>query len=161
MKNKLMTEEEVKKELGVQDFRSITKDKLMQFVSIIPKLDRELAIKIIEQFPSYADMATSMVGNLIDLCNNALENSKITEKEAIEAYKYCLETIRSEIESGELTPEEKEKYNKQMIDVADKISEIDVRNKKWLERLIKYGSSVLGVTLVVGAAILGVKSNKQ
>ena len=94
-----MTEEEVKKELGVQDFRSITKDKLMQFVSIIPKLDRELAIKIIEQFPSYADMATSMVGNLIDLCNNALENSKITEKEAIEAYKYCLETIRSEIES--------------------------------------------------------------
>ena len=161
MKNKLMTEEEVNKELGVQDFRSITKDKLMQFVSIIPKLDRELAIKIIEQFPSYADMATSMVGNLIDLCNNALENSKITEKEAIEAYKYCLETIRSEIESGELTPEEKEKYNKQMIDVADKISEIDVRNKKWLESVIKYGSSVLGVTLVVGAAILGVKSNKQ
>ena len=106
-------------------------------------------------------MATSMVGNLIDLCNNALENSKITEKEAIEAYKYCLETIRSEIESGELTPEEKEKYNKQMIDVADKISEIDVRNKKWLESVIKYGSSVLGVTLVVGAAILGVKSNKQ
>ncbi len=161
MKNKLMTEEEVKKELGVQDFRSITKDKLMQFVSIIPKLDRELAIKIIEQFPSYADMATSMVGNLIDLCNNALENSKITEKEAIEAYKYCLETIRSEIESEELTPEEKEKYNKQMIDVADKISEIDVRNKKWLESVIKYGSSVLGVTLVVGAAILGVKYNKQ
>lgn len=160
MKNKLMNEEEVKKELGVQDFRSITKDKLMQFVSIIPKLDRELAIKIIEQFPSYADMATCMVGNLIDLCNNALENSKITEKEAIEAYKYCLETIRSEIESGELTPEEKEKYNKQMIDVADKISEIDVRNKKWLESVIKYGSSVLGVTLVVGAAILGVKSNK-
>lgn len=161
MKNKLMTEEEVKKELGVQDFRSITKDKLMQFVSIIPKLDRELAIKIIEQFPSYADMATSMVGNLIDLCNNALENSKITEKEAIEAYKYCLETIRSEIESEELTPEEKEKYNRQMIDVADKISEIDVRNKKWLESVIKYGSSVLGVTLVVGAAILGVKYNKQ
>lgn len=29
MKNKHMTEEEVKKELGVQDFRSITKDKLM------------------------------------------------------------------------------------------------------------------------------------
>lgn len=161
MKNKLMTEEEVKKKLGVQDFRSITKDKLMQFVSIIPKLDRELAIKIIEQFPSYADMATSMVGNLINLCNNALENSKITEKEAIEAYKYCLETIRSEIESGELTPEEKEKYNKQMIDVADKISEIDVRNKKWLEDLIKYGSSVLGMTLAVGVAILGVKSNKQ
>lgn len=161
MKKKLLTEEEVKKELGILDFRSITKDKIMQFVSLMPKLDKELAVKIIEQFPSYATMATSMVTNLIDMCNNALENSKVTEKEAIEAYKYVLETIRMELEDGEATPEEKEKYNQQMIEVADKISEIDVRNKKWLEGIIKYGSSVLGITLVVGAAILGVNSNKQ
>lgn len=161
MKKRILTEDEVKKELGILDFRSITKDKIMQFVSLMPKLDKELAIKIIEQFPNYATMATSMVSNLIDMCNNALDNSKITEKEAIEAYKYVLETIRMELEDGEVTSEEREKYNNQMIEVADKISEIDVRNKKWLENVIKYGSSVLGVTLVVGAAILGVNSNKQ
>lgn len=161
MKKNILTEEEVKKELGIVDFRTITKDKIMQFVSLMPKLDKELAIKIIEQFPSYATMATSMVTNLIDMCNNALTNSKITEKEAIEAYKYVLETIRMELEDGEVTPEEKEKYNNQMIEVADKISEIDVRNKKWLENVVKYGTSVVCVTLAVGAAILGVNSKKN
>lgn len=161
MKKNILTEEEVKKELGIVDFRTITKDKIMQFVSLMPKLDKELAIKIIEQFPSYATMATSMVTNLIDMCNNALKNSKITEKEAIEAYKYVLETIRMELEDGEVTPEEKEKYNNQMIEVADKISEIDVRNKKWLENIVKYGTSVVCVTLAVGAAILGVNSKKN
>ncbi len=161
MKKNILTEEEVKKELGIVDFRTITKDKIMQFVSLMPKLDKELAIKIIEQFPSYATMATSMVTNLIDMCNNALTNSKITEKEAIEAYKYVLETIRMELEDGEVTPEEKEKYNNQMIEVADKISEIDVRNKKWLENIVKYGTSVVCVTLAVGAAILGVNSKKN
>ncbi len=161
MKKNILTEEEVKKELGIVDFRTITKDKIMQFVSLMPKLDKELAIKIIEQFPSYATMATSMVTNLIDMCNNALKNSKITEKEAIEAYKYVLETIRMELEDGEVTPEEKEKYNNQMIEVADKISEIDVRNKKWLENVVKYGTSVVCVTLAVGAAILGVNSKKN
>ena len=161
MKKNILTEEEVKKELGIVDFRTITKDKIMQFVSLMPKLDKELAIKIIEQFPSYATMATSMVTNLIDMCNNALTNSKITEKEAIEAYKYVLETIRMELEDGEVTPEEKEKYNNQMIEVADKISEIDVRNKKWLENVVKYGTSVVCVTLAVGAAILGVNSKKS
>lgn len=161
MKKNILTEEEVKKELGIVDFRTITKDKIMQFVSLMPKLDKELAIKIIEQFPSYATMATSMVTNLIDMCNNALTNSKITEKEAIEAYKYVLETIRMELEDGEVTPEEKEKYNNQMIEVADKISEIDVRNKKWLESVVKYGTSVVCVTLAVGAAILGVNSKKN
>lgn len=161
MKKNILTEEEVKKELGIVDFRTITKDKIMQFVSLMPKLDKELAIKIIEQFPSYATMATSMVTNLIDMCNNALTNSKITEKEAIEAYKYVLETIRMELEDGEVTPKEKEKYNNQMIEVADKISEIDVRNKKWLENVVKYGTSVVCVTLAVGAAILGVNSKKN
>ena len=136
MKKNILTEEEVKKELGIVDFRTITKDKIMQFVSLMPKLDKELAIKIIEQFPSYATMATSMVTNLIDMCNNALTNSKITEKEAIEAYKYVLETIRMELEDGEVTPEEKEKYNNQMIEVADKISEIDVRNKTLLNMVL-------------------------
>ena len=147
--------------VGIVDFRTITKDKIMQFVSLMPKLDKELAIKIIEQFPSYATMATSMVTNLIDMCNNALSNSKITEKEAIEAYKYVLETIRMELEDGEVTPEEKEKYNNQMIEVADKISEIDVRNKKWLENIVKYGTSAVCITLAVGAAILGVNSKKN
>ena len=158
---KLLTEEEVKKELGIVDFRTITKDKIMQFVSLMPKLDKELAIKIIEQFPSYATMATTMVTNLIDMCNNALSNNKVTEKEAIEAYKYVLETIRTELEDGEATPEEKEKYNNQMIEVADKISEIDVRNKKWLENIVKYGTSAVCITLAVGAAILGVNSKKN
>lgn len=161
MKKNILTEEEVKKELGIVDFRTITKDKIMQFVSLMPKLDKELAIKIIEQFPSYATMATSMVTNLIDMCNNALSNSKITEKEAIEAYKYVLETIRMELEDEEVTPEEKAKYNNQMIEVADKISEIDVRNKKWLENVVKYGTSAACVTLAVGAAILGVNSKKN
>lgn len=161
MKKNILTEEEVKKELGIVDFRTITKDKIIQFVSLMPKLDKELAIKIIEQFPSYATMATSMVTNLIDMCNNALSNSKITEKEAIEAYKYVLETIRMELEDEEVTPEEKAKYNNQMIEVADKISEIDVRNKKWLENVVKYCTSAACVTLAVGAAILGVNSKKN
>ena len=161
MKKNILTEEEVKKQLGIVDFRTITKEKIMQFVSLIPKLDKELAIKIIEQFPNYVSMATSMVTNLIDMCNNALSNSKNTEKEAIEAYKYVLETIRIEIENGGFTIEEKEKYNNQMIEVADKISEIDARNKKWLENVIKFGSSVACVTLIVGAAIFGVNSKNN
>ena len=159
MEKKLLTEELVKKELDITDFRSITKDKIIQFVSLIPKLDKELAIKIIEQFPNYTTMATTMVTNLINMCNDALKNNK--ETEAINAYKYVLETIKKELEDGEATPEEREKYNNQMIEVADKISEIDIRNKKWIENIIKYSSSVLGVTLMVGAAILGVNYSKK
>lgn len=158
MKKKMITEEDVKGKLRIVDFNSITKDKMAQFVTLLPKLDKELAIKIIEQFPNYANLATSMVTNLIDLCNNALNNSKITEKEAICAYKSVLETIKSELETEKITPHEREIMTDKMIEVADKISALDERNKKWLGSITKYSSSAVCVTLVVGAAILGINS---
>lgn len=156
MSKKLLTEEDVKKELGITDFRSISKEKIVSFVNMMPKLDKELAINIIEQFPSYVTMANSMVDNLISLCNNALKEAKVAEVEAINAYKVVLETIRKELEDGIATPEERETYNKQMIEVADKISEIDARKKRWLSEVVKTGRDVVVVTLVIGASILGV-----
>ncbi len=156
MSKKLLTEEDVKKELGITDFRSISKEKIVSFVNMMPKLDKELAINIIEQFPSYVTMANSMVDNLISLCNNALQDAKVAEVEAINAYKVVLETIRKELEDGIATPEERETYNKQMIEVADKISEIDARKKRWLSEVVKTGRDVVVVTLVIGASILGV-----
>lgn len=39
------------KALAIEDFRNISKDKIMEFVSAIPNMDKEVAIKIIEQFP--------------------------------------------------------------------------------------------------------------
>lgn len=40
--------------------------------------------------------------------------------------------------------------------VADKISEEDTKNKEWLVGVFKYGVSVLSLTLIIGATILGV-----
>ncbi len=48
MKKNLLTEEEVKKELGITDFRAISKEKIVHFVSLMPKIDKELAVKAIE-----------------------------------------------------------------------------------------------------------------
>ena len=116
MKKHLLTEDDVKKALDISDFRSISKDKIMQFVSMIPNIDKEVAIKIVDQFPNYSTMATSMVNKMLDLCNNVIAENKVTEKEAINSYKTILETIKKELEDGEYTPEEKIKFNNQMIE---------------------------------------------
>ena len=67
---KLMSEEDVKKALNVKDFRSLSKDKIMDFVSIIPNIDKEIAISIINQFPNYAKLSKDMVGGMIGVCIN-------------------------------------------------------------------------------------------
>jgi hypothetical protein len=44
----MVTEAEVKKALAIDSFRNMTKDKIMEFVSAIPNMDKDVAIKIIE-----------------------------------------------------------------------------------------------------------------
>lgn len=45
MKKKMIIEEDVKGKLGIVDFNSITKDKMAQFITLLPKLDKELLLK--------------------------------------------------------------------------------------------------------------------
>lgn len=161
MKKNYMSEEEVKKALNISDFRSLSKEKVMEFVSIIPKVDKEVAMSIINQFPNYVDMAKNMVGGLIHLCDNALENAKIGRKDVIESYKIVLETLKEQLNDDKLTVTERNKITDDMIEVAEKIDAVNDKHNILIKDMItKVGSVTLGV-VVLGVAILGGLNNKD
>lgn len=72
---------------AIDSFRNMSKDKIMEFVSSIPNMDKDVAIKIIGQFPAYTESATNMLAQLNTMCNNAMKANGESQKEAIEAYK--------------------------------------------------------------------------
>lgn len=156
MKNFLVSEDDVKKALNIENFRNISKDKIMEFVSLIPQMDKDVAMAIINQFPAYSESALNMIMQLNVMCDKLLASNKASQTDAIEAYKKVLETLRESILKDDITPEERDKITKQMIEVADKISAKDTENKKFLKDLFKTGAGVLSVVIVVGATILGV-----
>ena len=49
------SEEAVKKALKIESFRNLTKDKVMEFTSMIPYMEKEVALEIIKQFPVYVE----------------------------------------------------------------------------------------------------------
>ena len=49
-----LTEQKVLKELGIDDFRHLTKGKVITMASMLDKMDPEVAKKAIEQFPEFA-----------------------------------------------------------------------------------------------------------
>lgn len=83
MAKHMVTENEVKKALAIDSFRNMTKDKIMEFVSAIPNMDKEVAIKIIEQFPTYTESANNMLAQLNTMCNNAMKENGESQKEVI------------------------------------------------------------------------------
>ncbi len=152
----LIDEDQVKKALKIDSFRNISRDKIMEFVSLIPNMDKEVAIAIINQFPAYAQSATCMVEQLRVMCDNVLRSNDYSQKEAITAYKKILDDLGEILKRETITPEERQQITRSMIEVADRISQKDTEQKKWLEKIFKYGSSIIGGALVLGAVILGV-----
>ena len=156
MGNYMFTENEVKKALAIDSFRNMSKNKIMEFVSAIPNIDKDVAIKIIEQFPAYTGFATTLLEQLNATCDNAMKENGESQKEAIEAYKKILDVLGELLKKDTITAEERVQITEQMITIADRISAKDTENKEFLNGIINNEKYIIVGALVLGAVILGV-----
>ena len=156
MSKTLVSVEEVKNALKIDSFRNLSKDKIMEFVSLIPSMDKEVAIKIIEQYPAFAKLSESMVAQLNKMCDTALEKNEESQRLTIQAYKQILDELSNQLHMEDISKEDREKITKQMIEIADKISVKDTENKAFIDKMVKYSTGFAIGALVLGATILGV-----
>ena len=156
MSKTFVSVEEVKNALKIDSFRNLSKDKIMEFVTLIPNMDKEVAIKIIEQYPAFAKLSESMVAQLNKMCDTALEKNEESQRLTIQAYKQILDELSNQLHMEDISKEEREKITKQMIEIADKISVKDTENKAFIDKMVKYSTGFAIGALVLGAAILGV-----
>lgn len=157
MSKTLVSVEEVKNALKIDSFRNLSKDKIMEFVSLIPNMDKEVAINIIEQYPAFAKLSESMVAQLNKMCDTALEKNEESQRLTIQAYKQILGELSNQLHMEDISKEEREKITKQMIEIADKISVKDTENKAFIDKVVKYSTGLAMGALFLGVAILGVK----
>lgn len=156
MSKALVSVDEVKNALKIDSFRNLSKDKIMEFVSLIPNMDKEVAIKIIEQYPAFAELSESMVAQLNKMCDTALEKNEESQRLTIQVYKQILDELSNQLHMEDISKEEREKITKQMIEIADKISVKDTENKAFIDKMAKYSTGFAIGVVVLGAAILGV-----
>ena len=81
---KIVSEEEVKKILNIESFRNLSKDKVMEFISLIPDMDKEVAISIINQFPNYVDLAKQTTESFNETRDNCLEKNDNSRRDVVD-----------------------------------------------------------------------------
>ena len=77
-----LNEKRVLKKLGIDDFRHLTKDKVMEMASLLDKMDPEVAKKAIEQFPDFANTMREVFGVYKALLDKSLEINKSANKKS-------------------------------------------------------------------------------
>ncbi len=154
----LLSESDVLNKIGATDFRSINKNQLIEFVTSIPDMDKEVAIKCIEQFPEFKQQSTAIVQELYKQYNSITEDHKFGRTKAMDAYQNILDNLSIELENTEMTHDQKQELINTMIEIADKIADLQRDSDSFLEKVLHWGSGVAMFAIAAGAAILGVKS---
>lgn len=156
MLNQLMTEEDVKKYLGIPDFRHASKDVLIRFVSAIPYINKDVAIKIIEQYPAYCTCTQAFVQHYSTLIDKLLQDNSKSVEAAMKGYQTSLDTISDLSKMESISAEDKHFYAEKMVLIADKMAALDAENKKHHLEMSRLLRDLIGLCLFIGCAMIGV-----
>ena len=157
MSNVLRSEEDVKNALGIETWRNLSKEKIMSFISILPNVDNEVAVKIIEQFPEFVKASNEMIHVMKDLCENAIKDASENTKISIKAYEKVLDELSVLVERDDISSEDRKYFSDKMIEIADKIGKKDTEDKQFKAKILNNIGGIMFTTLVIGASLLGVK----
>lgn len=158
MANLLMTEEDVKRQLGIDSFAHIKKSQLIEFVSALPNMDKDVAIKCVEQFPHFKDYSTSIVDRFYKLCESAIERDG---QAAVDAYRVILDELSAMLKKPFLRKSERHYIIEKMIEVGERIGDIQEKKRGFSKSIVQTAGAIAGVGLAIGGAILGVKLGRK
>lgn len=156
-----LSEEQVLKKLDIPDFRHLSKDKVITFATMLPKMDREVAMKALEQFPDFASTLLNMLKELRGSLDKIIDNSNESTKSSIEAYYIVLDSLKSMLNDDNLSFDEKTYILENMKEVSRLIDKKDIENKQFSLKIAGLISgAVITITAMLGASI-GVNSSKS
>lgn len=152
-----MTEDKVLRKLGIPDFRHLTKDKVVSFVSMLPYMDPDVAKHALEQFPAFAETSLAIVGCLKDSLATIVSGNAENMSEFNTRCQEALSALEAELKREDLTDEGRKLVIDGIMGIIEMISKKDSENKEFLSRLLHGAILVSAFTLACLAAALGLR----
>lgn len=161
----LVSKEDVKEALNIKTFREMSGEKIVEFISLLPNMDKEVALSIVKQYPEFNKYSSYIVSQIKELSSEALKTNDNSQSEVLASYNKTLEVLESYSKKDGLSHSEVMETVEKMIVVNDKMNEKDTENKDFLKdvlkdnRILYFGIAALGLTLL-GVNAKGIKLPK-
>ncbi|WP_276975763.1 hypothetical protein [Flavobacterium filum] len=156
--SKPISEKELKNELSINNWTEITKEKLLKFIELMPKLDKDVQLSVLNQIPDLANISREAITGIIEVAKlkKDITKSTLSNLENIASY------LGSFSKNENLTLDER-KY------VIDKLMEVAIITKVIFEKdhdfwvlVIKYLGALAGFVLImITYALVGGGKSKE
>lgn len=149
--SKMLTEQKVLKKLGIEDFRHLTKEKVIKMTTMLDRMDPEVAKKALEQFPDFSNTMKEILSDYKNTLDKAIDSNDESLKDCYKTYDAIITSCQKELDKEDLTFEQRKEILDQMIIVAEMKDAKDLQNKKFLAAMVVAGFAAVGS---VAAALL-------
>ena len=156
-----LTEAKVLRKLDIPDFRHLTKDKVVSFVSMLPQMDPEVAKRALEQFPAFAETNLAIVSCLKDSLGTIVSGNAGNMAEFNARCHEALSALEAELKREDLTDEGRKMVIDGIMGIIGAIGQKDSENKEFLSDLLSGLLRYSAIALVILAAPLGLKLSRS
>ena len=101
------TEQQVLKKLDIPDFRHLTKEKVIAFATMVPKMNPEVAKKALEQFPNFASTSLDVLKEYRSVIQEAMEDDRESMRSCYDMYTRVMDSLEKMLDNDDLTFEQK------------------------------------------------------
>lgn len=151
------TEKQVLKRLDIPDFRHLTKDKVIAFASMLPKMQPEVAKKALEQFPNFATTSLDLMRDYRAIFEEVLADDREGTKACYDVYIRAIDAHQRVLAEGEheLSFEEKKYLLSQIKELADTYADIENKKSENRIKLLAIAGGVATAIIAVLGTVLG------
>ena len=151
----LLSEDEVKEMLGIQDFRHMSKRAVVECISSLPLMDPAVAEKVLEQFPEMCNVAFNAVKEYRASFEKALDANDESSKATLANIDSLISVYQKELDRDDITPEERAVVYSNLSKLSESNCEIHKENQRFISNQTMLAAFVT-VGVVIGvASVLG------
>lgn len=133
----IMTEEQIKNDLGLKDWRNLDKDKVIKIFNYITKASPETAKELLTQLPEIKEASKEFLSVYKGCFESIVQSNEKTTGSIIESVNNSIKSINELIDDDkELTIEQKNMLIDKQIELIKILDSLDTKNKIFLKHNI-------------------------
>ena len=153
----IKSEEDVKKVLDIETWRNLSKEKVFQLVAMMPEMDKEVQLKVLEQLPEITRLAVKTMTTARKVHESTLSSNEKSQENVHRGYQETRAAIIAELQRDGLDTETRRHLVGLLMQTADKESAKDSENKHFLDGLVNKTTLGVAAALVLTAVAAGAK----
>ena len=148
---KYANDSEVKQARGLEAWRNLYRDRVIELASMMPDMDTEVALKIIEQLPEFTSFALQTLEFIEKRHESSLRHNAASQERVHNAFGEVREVLKGELDT-DLTPEQRTHIYGLLMETANREFQKDSENKEFIEGLFQK-AAVVAAALVASAVV--------